>query len=194
MTYWSSWSTISRGVGILVNSCLRVAAAASFLVEDRLAEVDALAADVDVAGPFDQRADVAIALAAERTVGVLLARCAAAARGMVFAGGHCCSFSRCVADWMTGLRLSAAASLHRLAECVQLVNQLLDRGLARGAIAARQSRESRPGSASAVRLSLTRHPPADAESSVFVNRPLMDRNSSSESLPSSYISRISESI
>ncbi len=48
------------------------APAAAFLVEDRLAELDALAADVDVAGPFDERADVAVALAAERAVGVLL--------------------------------------------------------------------------------------------------------------------------
>ena len=72
MTYWSSCLTISRGVGISREELLARAAAALFLVEDRLAEVDALAADVDVAGPFDQRADVAIALAAERTEGVLL--------------------------------------------------------------------------------------------------------------------------
>ena len=42
------------------------------LVEDRLAELDAFAANVDVARPFDERADVAVALAAERAVGVLL--------------------------------------------------------------------------------------------------------------------------
>ena len=42
------------------------------LVEDRLAELDALAADVDVARAFDERADVAVALAAERAIGVLL--------------------------------------------------------------------------------------------------------------------------
>ena len=48
------------------------AAAAPLLVEDRLAQLDALAADVNVAGSFDQRADVAIALATERTEGVLL--------------------------------------------------------------------------------------------------------------------------
>ena len=57
------------------------AAAAAFLLEDRLAEVDALAADVDVAGPFDQRPHVAIALATERAKGVFLGRAAAAASG-----------------------------------------------------------------------------------------------------------------
>ena len=46
--------------------------APSLLVEDRLAELDAFAADVDVAGAFDQRADVAVALAAEGAIGVLL--------------------------------------------------------------------------------------------------------------------------
>ena len=64
--------------GSCVNSCLLVPRRRAFLVEDRLAELDALAADVDVAGSFDQRADVAIALAAERTEGVLLGGAAAA--------------------------------------------------------------------------------------------------------------------
>jgi hypothetical protein len=36
-----------------------------FLLQDRLAEVDALAADVNVAGTFHERPDIAIALAAE---------------------------------------------------------------------------------------------------------------------------------
>src|SRR5439155_2471415 len=36
-------------------------AAAFFLVDDRLAQLDALAADVDIAGPFDQGADVPVA-------------------------------------------------------------------------------------------------------------------------------------
>ena len=44
------------------------------LIQDRLAEVDALAADVDVARSLDQRAHVAVALATERTEGVLLGR------------------------------------------------------------------------------------------------------------------------
>ena len=44
----------------------------TLLIEDRLAEFDALAADVDVPRPFDERADVAITLAAERAIGVLL--------------------------------------------------------------------------------------------------------------------------
>ena len=71
---------------------------ASFLVEDRLAQLDALAADVDVARPFDQRADVAIALAAERTEGVAVAAGAAGrlaarpSRARVF-GRHAVSFS-----------------------------------------------------------------------------------------------------
>src|SRR4051794_34753917 len=42
------------------------------LVEDRLAELDALAANIDVARPFDERPDVAVTLAAERAIGVLL--------------------------------------------------------------------------------------------------------------------------
>ena len=48
------------------------------LVQDLLAELDAVAADVDVAGAFDERADVAIALAAERAVSVLLGSAGAA--------------------------------------------------------------------------------------------------------------------
>src|SRR5262249_16615477 len=44
------------------------------LVQDRLAEVDALATDVNVAGPLDERTYVAVALAAERTEGVLFRR------------------------------------------------------------------------------------------------------------------------
>src|SRR5690606_4824124 len=42
---------------------------------------DTLAADINVAGAFDQRADVAVALAAERAVGVLLRPARAAAAG-----------------------------------------------------------------------------------------------------------------
>ncbi len=72
MTYWSRWSTSARGEGILLNSGLLGAAAAAFLFEDRLAEVDTLAADVNVARSFDQRPDVAIALSAERAERVFL--------------------------------------------------------------------------------------------------------------------------
>ena len=79
MTYSSSWVTISRGVGILREQLLAGAAAPPLLLEDRLAQLDALAADVNVARSLDQRADVAIALAAERTKGVLLGGAAAAA-------------------------------------------------------------------------------------------------------------------
>src|SRR5262245_32827222 len=50
----------------------------TFLVEDRLAKLDTLATDVDVARSFDQRSDIAITFATERTESVLLG-CAAAA-------------------------------------------------------------------------------------------------------------------
>src|SRR5262249_43407613 len=49
---------------------LGAAAAPLLLVDDRLTQLDALAADIDVARTFDERADVAVALAAEGTVGV----------------------------------------------------------------------------------------------------------------------------
>jgi hypothetical protein len=45
-----------------IEEWFRCAATALFLVEDRLAEFDALAADINVAWPFDERPDVAIAL------------------------------------------------------------------------------------------------------------------------------------
>src|SRR5829696_8397115 len=54
------------------------AAAFAFLVQDRLAKLDALATDVNVARSFDQRSDVSITFATERTERVLLG-CAAAA-------------------------------------------------------------------------------------------------------------------
>ena len=41
------------------------AASSSFLFEDRLAQLDAFSANVDVARPFDQRPDIAVALAAK---------------------------------------------------------------------------------------------------------------------------------
>src|SRR5260221_3222084 len=50
-----------------------VAAAAFLLIDDGLAEFDALAADVDVARSLDQRPHVAMTAAAERTVGVAVA-------------------------------------------------------------------------------------------------------------------------
>jgi hypothetical protein len=42
-------------------------AALLFLIEDRLAKFDALTANINIAWPFDQRPDIAIALATERT-------------------------------------------------------------------------------------------------------------------------------
>src|SRR5262249_4383979 len=47
-------------------------AAALLLVDDGLAQLDALAADVDVAGPFHEGADLAIVLAAEGAVRVAI--------------------------------------------------------------------------------------------------------------------------
>src|SRR5947207_14355531 len=58
--------------GNAVEERLGRAAAALFLFQDRLAQVDTLAADIDVARPLDERADVAVALATERAEGVLL--------------------------------------------------------------------------------------------------------------------------
>ena len=55
----------------------RAAAAALFLVDDGLAQLDALAADVHVVRPLDEGADVAVALAAKRAVGVAIAAGAA---------------------------------------------------------------------------------------------------------------------
>ena len=52
--------------GDLVEQRLAGAAPAAFLLEDRLAEVDTLAADINVARAFHQGADVAVALAAEK--------------------------------------------------------------------------------------------------------------------------------
>jgi hypothetical protein len=51
--------------GDLGKELLRRAPPLSLLVEDRLAELDALAADVDVAGSFDQRTNVPVALPTE---------------------------------------------------------------------------------------------------------------------------------
>ena len=65
------------GRGNLAEQGLAGPPAAAFLLEDRLAEVDTFAADINVARPLDQRADVAIALAAERAKCVLLGGAAA---------------------------------------------------------------------------------------------------------------------
>jgi hypothetical protein len=50
--------------------CLGTAPPTLLLVDDRLAQLDALTADVHVARPFDEGSDVAVALAAEGAVGV----------------------------------------------------------------------------------------------------------------------------
>src|SRR5262245_5553078 len=51
---------------------LRRSATALLLLQNRLAQVDTLAADVNVAWPLDERTYVAVALAAKRTEGVFL--------------------------------------------------------------------------------------------------------------------------
>ena len=79
------------------------AAAAFLLVDDRLAQLDALAADVDVAGPFDERADVAVALAAERTVGVAVPAGAA--------GGACDRRCRRKCSWSSNLLRGTVSKL-----------------------------------------------------------------------------------
>ena len=74
--------------GDLGEQLLARAAAFALLVENRLAQLDTLAADVDVARSFDQRTDVAIALATERTKRVLLGRPAASSSGHVSPSWH----------------------------------------------------------------------------------------------------------
>jgi len=67
----------------------RSTAAALFLFQDGLAQVDALATDVNIAGALDERAYVAITFATKRTKGVLLGRTRTlAASSEVFSCGH----------------------------------------------------------------------------------------------------------
>src|SRR5262249_50463430 len=49
------------------------AAATLLLIDDRLAQFDALAADIDVAGAFNRGSDVAIAFAEKGAIGVAIA-------------------------------------------------------------------------------------------------------------------------
>src|SRR5437870_5957517 len=65
------------GRGDVRDQALGDAAATFFLIDDRLAQLDALAADVNVAGALDQRADVAVAFAAKGAKGVAVAACGA---------------------------------------------------------------------------------------------------------------------
>jgi hypothetical protein len=55
------------------------AATLLFLVENRLAQLDAFAADVDITGALDERPDIPVTLATEGTEGVLLGRAPRAA-------------------------------------------------------------------------------------------------------------------
>ena len=113
---------------MLVEQGLARAAAAALLFEDRLAEVDALAADVNVAGALDQRADVAVALATEGTEGVFLRRSAAAAsRIEVSSRWHDCSSSRCCfPPWPSSLFVAAAPG--RLAAVFRLPLEMRGQG------------------------------------------------------------------
>src|SRR5688500_9757471 len=60
------------GRGNAVEQRLGRSAAALLLVQNALAQLNAFATDVDVPGPFNERADIAIALATERAEGVFL--------------------------------------------------------------------------------------------------------------------------
>ena len=51
----------------------RPAATLTFLFQDRFAQIDAFAADIDVARSFDERPDFSMAFAAERAVRALFA-------------------------------------------------------------------------------------------------------------------------
>jgi len=57
---------------------LRRSAAALLLLQDRLAQVDALATDVNVARSLDQWANISIALSTKRTERIFFSRAAAA--------------------------------------------------------------------------------------------------------------------
>src|SRR5262249_25467441 len=68
---------------------LRRSSAALFLFQDRLAQVNTLAADVDVARPLDERAYIAVALATERTEGVFFGGARPTApSGQILSCGH----------------------------------------------------------------------------------------------------------
>src|SRR5438874_258652 len=61
----------ARG-GNIGRGLLGAAAALLFLIDDRLAEFNAFAADVHIAGAFDERSDVAVGTAAEGAVGIAI--------------------------------------------------------------------------------------------------------------------------
>lgn len=71
----------ARG-GDVVKLALGGATTAFFLVDDRLAQFDAFAADVDFSGSFDEWADIAMALSTEGAVGIaVLGRATGASAG-----------------------------------------------------------------------------------------------------------------
>ena len=65
--------------GNLAEELLAATTKSLFLLKNRLAQLNTFATDVDVTWTFHQWSNVAIAFAAKRTKGVLLARCATAA-------------------------------------------------------------------------------------------------------------------
>ena len=75
----------------LVEEGPRRAPPALLLVENRLAKLNAFPTDVHIARSFDERSDIAVAFAAERTIGVLLASGGSVSGAEVFSGGHQCS-------------------------------------------------------------------------------------------------------
>src|SRR5687767_14730589 len=75
-----------------VEERLGCAAAALLLLQDRLAQVNTLAADVNISGPLDERTYVAVALAAERAKGVLLRGAGPTPSAQILSCGHDHSF------------------------------------------------------------------------------------------------------
>ena len=74
--------------GNLGEERLRGATPTLLLVENRLAQLDALSTNVDVTGTFNEWSHIAVTLPAKRTKGVLLAGRCAAARAWIFLRGH----------------------------------------------------------------------------------------------------------
>jgi hypothetical protein len=58
----------------LVEEFLRRPSTLGFLIENRLAKLDAFTTNVDVARPLDEGTDIAIALPTERAKGIFLGR------------------------------------------------------------------------------------------------------------------------
>src|SRR4029450_2039495 len=84
------------------------AAAALLLFQDRLAQADALATDIDGARALDERTYVAVALAAERAEGVLLGGAGTTTTSaQILSCGH--DYSLCVREAVGCERIPGAA-------------------------------------------------------------------------------------